>query len=179
MSINRRTFTAVAAASGAALVVMGPEALAQGARQAQRTDQPRPNDLKEDNKAKLAKEPFSIGAPARYREPGLYQDFKRDKGVWIISDGKTLVAMSATCTHLACTTHWDPVKQQFKCPCHNSRFSLEGINQQGSKAKRPLERCSVRLAQTQSGVEIVVDPTRRLRQDKGEWSDPAASAPLT
>lgn len=117
--------------------------------------------------SKLAKEPFLIGPPTRYRPSGVYLDHE-DKGVWLVSDGQRLVALNSTCTHLGCATKYKQVNSRFACPCHKSQFDLEGNVFDGSKAKRPLERCALRLV----GGQVEVDPTRRFRKDRDEWSDP-------
>lgn len=31
------------------------------------------------------------------------------------------------CTHLGCTFPWNPREQEFQCPCHGSRYDLEGV----------------------------------------------------
>jgi cytochrome b6-f complex iron-sulfur subunit len=43
------------------------------------------------------------------------------------SDQNTFNALSAICTHQGCLiTGYDPGNHQFVCPCHGSRFGLEG-----------------------------------------------------
>jgi Rieske Fe-S protein len=184
MDINRRQLVAAAAITALA-TACGLSRFAQRSVAATSASPPDEDTLslnadnkKKDNKAHLATEPFLIGPTRQYLNPGLYAAYKEQKGVWIISDGRALVALSATCTHLACTTRWEPDNNLFKCPCHKSRFSPEGINQEGSKAKRPLERCTLTMKDTPQGPQILVDPTRRLRQEKGEWSHPQASISL-
>lgn len=184
MSMTRREFTA-ATASTVTLTVLGCDdgRAAEQARQleeataaAQRLAAKEKQDPK---KANLATEPFLIGRADRYFKPGVYDEYKKEKGVWIVSDGKELVVFSATCTHLACTTELDLSKQLFKCPCHKSGFDFQGMNTKGSKAKRPLERCALRLVDSGPGVgQVEVDPTRRFRKDKDQWSDPAAALKL-
>jgi glycine/D-amino acid oxidase-like deaminating enzyme/nitrite reductase/ring-hydroxylating ferredoxin subunit len=37
-----------------------------------------------------------------------------------------LHAVSATCTHLGCTVRWNGAERSWDCPCHGSRFDLDG-----------------------------------------------------
>jgi len=170
MPLTRREFNAATTAS-IALTVLGCDSSTS-----QSNDKGSSNP---SHKAHLATQAFLIGSPDRYATPGLYPGFEEEMGVWVVSDGQTLVVLSATCTHLACSTQWDAANQEFMCPCHESRFDLQGINGEDSKAKRPLERCALRLIDTSTGQQVQVDPTRRFRQDKDQWSDPASLLPLT
>jgi len=34
--------------------------------------------------------------------------------------------LNAVCTHLGCVVPWNPVANQFQCPCHGSRYNNEG-----------------------------------------------------
>lgn len=36
------------------------------------------------------------------------------------------VVLTRVCTHNGCGVGWDPAVQEFKCPCHGSRFALDG-----------------------------------------------------
>ncbi|MFC4929855.1 FAD-dependent oxidoreductase [Massilia sp. GCM10023247] len=54
-------------------------------------------------------------------------------------DTGDLHALSATCTHLGCVVHWNSAERSWDCPCHGSRFDLEGRVLHGPAAKA-LER---------------------------------------
>lgn len=47
-------------------------------------------------------------------------------------------ALSAVCPHLGCPVGFEPAKQQFLCPCHNSYFNVNGDVGEGP-AKRGLD----------------------------------------
>lgn len=48
-------------------------------------------------------------------------------------------AISARCTHLGCIVSWNPAETSWDCPCHGSRFSVDGEVLQGP-AVRDLEK---------------------------------------
>jgi glycine/D-amino acid oxidase-like deaminating enzyme/nitrite reductase/ring-hydroxylating ferredoxin subunit len=41
-------------------------------------------------------------------------------------DNGTLHVVSAVCTHLGCINHWNEVEKSWDCPCHGSRFDING-----------------------------------------------------
>jgi glycine/D-amino acid oxidase-like deaminating enzyme/nitrite reductase/ring-hydroxylating ferredoxin subunit len=47
-------------------------------------------------------------------------------------------AVSARCTHLGCIVNFNPAETAWECPCHGSRFGVDGSVLQGP-ANRPLE----------------------------------------
>lgn len=176
MSMTRRDFT-IAGTTAVTLTVLGCGDSNGGAPPVQSFD-----EKGGKNRANLATEPFTIGKPKDYAKAGYYDAFKADKGVWVISDGKEIVVFSATCTHTGCTTNWVEDAKCFRCPCHKSDFGLDGTQKEGAKAKRPLDRCAVKLVKgkDKDGKEadvIEVNPKKLLKKtaDKNEWSDPEAS----
>jgi Rieske Fe-S protein len=49
-----------------------------------------------------------------------------------------LHALSARCTHLGCIVEWNTAERSWDCPCHGSRFDIDGSVLQGP-AVAPLE----------------------------------------
>ena len=58
-------------------------------------------------------------------------------------DGQA-TAFGPQCTHLGCAYHWDDARREFVCPCHNSRFGLDGKVLTGP-APRPLDRYETKI----------------------------------
>ncbi|NMR19062.1 FAD-dependent oxidoreductase [Cellulomonas fimi] len=54
-------------------------------------------------------------------------------------DAGALHAVSARCTHLGCLVHFNDTEVAWECPCHGSRFAVDGAVLQGP-ANRPLDR---------------------------------------
>ena len=54
------------------------------------------------------------------------------------TDAKTLVAVSAKCTHRGCEVGWSAEASQLQCPCHGAAFASSGKNIHGTR-RRPEE----------------------------------------
>ena len=65
-------------------------------------------------------------------------DEKKPVGAFRDEDG-ALHAVSLTCTHLGCHVAWNPAERSWDCPCHGSRFDVDG-NVLHGPAVKPLER---------------------------------------
>jgi len=50
-------------------------------------------------------------------------------------DGGALHARSAVCTHLGCYVHWNRAERSWDCPCHGSRFDIDGAVLNGPAIK--------------------------------------------
>jgi cytochrome b6-f complex iron-sulfur subunit len=86
--------------------------------------------------------------------------------LWIVCDGGVLYALVARCTHLGCTPRWAPDRKLFLCPCHGSRFSLDGVAVNGP-ARDPLRRSALRLADGR----LWVDPATTASLDEAETDE--------
>ena len=69
------------------------------------------------------------GAVAAYRDPD-----------------DNLHCLSPTCTHLGCTVKWNHAEKSWDCPCHGSRFDVDGEVLSGP-ATEPLPRVEVDRAE--------------------------------
>ena len=86
---------------------------------------------------------FSINnAPDANGVHMVYENWKQEQAVWIVRERDRIYAVHSRCTHLGCTPNWFPDEGVFKCPCHGSQFSSNGVNFAGP-APRPLDRLHI------------------------------------
>ncbi len=84
---------------------------------------------------------FPAGNIADYPEGTVR--FNREQRAYIIGTAKGVFAMSAVCTHLGCITRYLSDENVIACPCHGSRFELDGSVAHGP-APRPLQWVEVK-----------------------------------
>lgn len=65
-------------------------------------------------------------------------------------DRQTAWAVSRTCTHLGCRVNFLEDKQMIECPCHQSRFSPQGLRLAGP-AEKNLPAFPVELQKDETG----------------------------
>lgn len=56
-------------------------------------------------------------------------------------------ALTATCPHAGCFIDLEPTGKSFRCPCHNSAFTLEGGIVEPSPSPRPMDSLECRVSQ--------------------------------
>ena len=64
-----------------------------------------------------------------------------------------LLILNSRCTHLGCTVNWKDEAQAFVCPCHDAKFSKEGVVL-GGPPPRPLDRYADFRVDDEGIVEI-------------------------
>ena len=82
------------------------------------------------------------GTPQRVRITGEARDsFTVARGqtlgsVWLTRKGEQVSALSAECPHLGCAIGLGADSASFGCPCHTSRFALNGEAESGPSPRR-------------------------------------------
>ena len=94
---------------------------------------------------------FRAGSAVDYPEGTVR--FNREQRAYVIGGGGGVFALSAVCTHLGCITRFLSDERAIACPCHGSRFDLEG-NVVHGPAPRPLPWLEI---QTDATGNLVVD----------------------
>ena len=77
----------------------------------------------------------NAGKPDRYPDNSVTLD--PASAIYLVHDAQGFFALSAICTHLGCLTAWKPETGRIECPCHGSKFRLDGTKIEGP-APKPL-----------------------------------------
>jgi cytochrome b6-f complex iron-sulfur subunit len=104
---------------------------------------------------------FRAGSALDYPEGTVR--FNKEQKAYVIGGPTGVYALSAVCTHLGCITRFRSDESVIACPCHGSRFDLEG-NVIHGPAPRPLPWLEVRAEPT--GI-LVVDTSIVIPRGKG------------
>jgi Rieske Fe-S protein len=89
-----------------------------------------------------------VGGMLRPSLTGMDELAPGEAGVFLRPEGRTaayrdesgqLHAVSARCTHLGCTVRWNDAETSWDCPCHGSRFGIDGSVLHGP-AVHPLDK---------------------------------------
>lgn len=83
---------------------------------------------------------------------------------WVSKDDKgAITAFTSVCPHLGCSVSYAAQAAEFRCPCHNSAFDLQGAKKDNGPAKRGLDPLKV----TVEGGRVKVS-YQRFRNDIAE-----------
>ncbi len=113
---------------------------------------------------------FKAGYPDDYPVGTVSTKWVKAQRVWLVRNDEGIYAILALCTHLGCTPRWLDAENKFKCPCHGSGFTREGVNFEGP-APRPLERVQVTLAED---GQLLINKSIKFLEEKGEWGKAGA-----
>lgn len=100
---------------------------------------------------------------------------------WLSNTESGVVALYKVCTHLGCLYKWVDANHRFECPCHGSKFELDGTFIEGP-APRSLDRFAITVETSAGSLvsdaegspidpagatinQIIVDTGTRLRRD--------------
>lgn len=76
-------------------------------------------------------------------------------GMYVLrKDDKSVQVLSNICTHLACQVNWDSVDQEYKCPCHDGYYDIDGFVISGPPP-RPLDELKAKI---EDGNLYVITP---------------------
>lgn len=67
---------------------------------------------------------FRAGSPLDFQEGTVR--FDRERKAYVVGTAVGIYALSAVCTHLGCITRYLSDEAVIACPCHGSRFDVEG-----------------------------------------------------
>jgi cytochrome b6-f complex iron-sulfur subunit len=111
---------------------------------------------------------FKVGPPPNFAPNTVDESFKAAHRIWVVNHDHRVFAIQSVCTHLGCTPNWMDGEHKFKCPCHGSGYTIDGINFEGP-APFPMRRYEVTLA---DDGQIVVNQGRLFYWEKDEFDDP-------
>lgn len=76
---------------------------------------------------------------------------------WLSSTDQGVYAIYKVCTHLGCIYAWSTLNHRFECPCHGSKFQLNGTYIEGP-APRSLDRFVIQVQDSSGKVIAQTDP---------------------
>ena len=70
--------------------------------------------------------------------------YLKQKQVFVYKKDDKIDIYDAHCTHMGCILNFNNQTDQFNCPCHKSRFDIDGIKLRGP-AKRDLDKIAFKI----------------------------------
>jgi cytochrome b6-f complex iron-sulfur subunit len=67
--------------------------------------------------------------------------------IWLSNSDQGIVALYKVCTHLGCLFKWVDANGRFECPCHGSKYQVDGTYIEGP-APRSLDRFATTIRTT-------------------------------
>jgi cytochrome b6-f complex iron-sulfur subunit len=100
---------------------------------------------------------FHLGSVADLPAPGDPPVSHPAGRFYLVNTDRGVLALDKVCTHLDCLVAWDEQATHFVCPCHGSRFAIDGAYLSGP-AERSLDRFSVALVTPAGDLVAETDP---------------------
>lgn len=151
LSVSRRTLLVLGGTAAAGLSTNGCAILSGGAAHPEYS-------LSAGTAEHLAKVPLAEMQKLKAGESLLVKIKDPELEILIaVQDDGTYRAVNAECTHWGCTVDYDAPKKEWTCPCHDSRFALDGKVLEGP-AEEPLPLAEVRL----EGDYLLVDYSKSV-----------------
>jgi cytochrome b6-f complex iron-sulfur subunit len=89
---------------------------------------------------------------------------------WLSNSEQGIVALYKVCTHLGCLYAWVEVNGRFECPCHGSKFELDGQFIEGP-APRSLDRFAMTIRLNSGGELVINEAGDPLQVDASQVSE--------
>ena len=70
--------------------------------------------------------------------------YLKQNQTFIYKQDKQIKIFDAHCTHMGCILNFDTKQKNFNCPCHKSRFDIDGTKLKGP-AKRNLDNIAFKI----------------------------------
>lgn len=80
---------------------------------------------------------------------------------WLVHTDEGVKALYMVCTHLGCLYKWSDSNTRFECPCHGSKFTLNGDYIEGP-APRSLDQFEVQVVENGTAVATTEDTPDRI-----------------
>ena len=74
-------------------------------------------------------------------------------GAFIVKSGSNLEVFAQNCSHLGCSINFNPDAKTFDCPCHGSRFHLDGTVLHGP-AQNPLSHLTWKQGDNPNTIQV-------------------------
>lgn len=120
-----------------------------------------------------SKNAFNAGASREYKLGAVDGRWKDTHGVWMVRTFEGLYGVSAV-TEKGAPVEWDAKEQVFRDTRFGTAFYKSGVYFSGPRQKS-LTRTAIR---TSPEGFVFVDPSKKFRQDRGEWVRPESFLPL-
>ena len=80
-----------------------------------------------------------------------------------LSESPGVKALYKVCVHLGCLYRWEPTGERFECPCHGSKYLLDGAKIDGP-ATRNLDVFVIEAVDAEGNVLARTEPTEGNRE---------------